>query len=303
MSMKKLFVFLLLLALYSCREFPTQEEMDKAVQFGSGAKFCQESEDMDILSLTDSKGKNIREYHKPDWEEKKFKYLKHAIARYDQNLGGILSNDKNRQIVRLYRDSKPFTGKAKLCLDSFAIELMQKPYTQDYWIKKKAVVMEEVNVVDGWLNGEYIQYDYRIDDDWKTIVTFKQIKKYKKGKRHGHIEENGYSGNFVNGNKEGPWVERGSKGNYVNGKREGLWEIDGYKGNYVNGKKEGPWVENGGLGGLRKGNYINGIRTGVWTYKNTNDDGQVIDSITYDEGKVVTEKRYKNGKYVPNEFK
>ena len=180
---------------------------------------------------------------------------------------------------------------------------MQKPYTQDYWIKKKAVVMEEVNVVDGWLNGEYIQYDYRIDDDWKTIVTFKQIKKYKKGKRHGHIEENGYSGNFVNGNKEGPWVERGSKGNYVNGKREGLWEIDGYKGNYVNGKKEGPWVENGGLGGLRKGNYINGIRTGVWTYKNTNDDGQVIDSITYDEGKVVTEKRYKNGKYVPNEFK
>lgn len=255
--MRLLFVFLFLLGLVSCRDFPTQEEMDKAVQFASGAKFCAESEGVDILSLTDSKGKNIREYHKPDWDEEYFKYLKYAIARYDQSLGGVLSRDKNKQIVRLYRDSKPFTGRAKLCLDSFAIELMRYPMLRDYWIKKKAVVMEEVDVVNGWLNGEYIQYDYRMDNDWKTLVTFKKIKKYKKGIIDGLIEENGMSGNYVNGKKEGLWTE-----------------------DY----------------GRRKGEYLNGKRIGVWTDKYTNDYGQFIDSITYEEGKVVTEKSYKNGK-------
>ena len=142
MPPEEVICFLVIVGLFLPREFPTQEEMDKAVQFGSGAKFCQESEDMDILSLTDSKGKNIREYHKPDWEEEKFKYLNMQSLVMDQNLGGILSTIKTDKLSG-QQGLEPFTGKAKPCLDSFAIELTQKTTYQDYWIKKKLLLWKK----------------------------------------------------------------------------------------------------------------------------------------------------------------
>ena len=192
-----------MLCLVSCEWGPTQEEMNKTVKYDSDVKFCTESEGVDVLSLTDSEGINIREYYRPmsfkevDGEtEESIDIIKdtslsgrtdgfdlQANWRSGWPTTGILGYETNNQIVRLYSDSKPFTGKAKLCVDSVEVHYKLSWGSDIYWIKKKPLVWEEMDVVDGWIDGEFIWYEYSLLDDKKTVSSSKEIKKFKKGTR------------------------------------------------------------------------------------------------------------------------
>lgn len=278
--MRVLFVFLFLLGIVSCRQQPTQEEMRKTVKYHRNVKFCAESEGVDLLSLTDSEGINIREYYRPlrnsGWTEDSIEIRKNnwilgrtegfdfgANRRDIYGTTGILGYKTNNQIARLYSDSKPFTGKAKLCVDSVMVSAMSYPSIVDYWIKKKTVVWEEMDVFDGWIDGEFIQYSYFLADDWKTVSSSKEVKKFKKGARHELFEEKNNDGSIF------------------------------YKGSFENGLKEGFWIECDD-----EGEYLNGDKIGVWVRKPNYEGKKYVDSIYYENGEKVDLKTYLNGKEV-----
>jgi hypothetical protein len=257
-----------LLGLVSCKELPTQEEMRKTVKYGSDVKFCNDTEGVDVLLLTDSDGLNIRKYYML-WKWNKdsinnfyrtesFDYYPNA-GRFHSGPGtGILGCCDKGQNTRLYSESKPFTGRAKLCVDSIKVEALYYPSRETYWIKKKAVVLEEMNVVDGWLDGEFIQYQYELDNDWKNVVLAHTKKTtFKKGYKHGSYLYN-------------------VKGTNI------------HRGNYKNGLKEGFWIES------YKGEYLNGNRIGVWTQKRNYEGKEYVDKINYENGEKVESTTYLN---------
>lgn len=268
---------LILIGFKGCIEaiynYPNRDE----IKYGD-IKLCKDTEGFDVFSLTDSEGIFIREYYrlwsKTGWNDSSvIRQNKRWSGRtgnidFHSNKGGygftgILGFHAQNQNVRLYRDSEPFTGRAKLCVDSFKVEAIRYPSRRTYWMNKKKVILEEMDVVDGWLDGEFIQYEYNLSDDWKTVKSFKKVKKFKNGARHELVIEKNNDGAI--------WI----------------------KGNIENGLKQGFWKE-----GDDKGEYLNGDKIGVWVGKRNYEGKEYVDKIYYENGEKVDLKTYLNGKEV-----
>ena len=248
----------LLLCLYSCYEYPNQSD----IQYEKDIKFCKDNERIDIGSLTDSNGLNLRSFQQVDDKGEYLNGKKTGLwviqRKFDKSwLNYELNGYAIRQETRVYSNFKPFTGKAKSCKDSVEVELA---WGNTMWVNKKAVVEYEMAFVDGWLDGECIGYEYQLDDDWKKLIIYSQRNStFKNGFLHGPYSYGGHAidGNYKNGLKDGVWKEFDEKGEYLNGKKTGLWVIQ------------------------------------------RNDEGrQYVDKINYENGNRVDRTTYLNGKEV-----